>query len=307
MRVINRSSKNLILSIISFAWLISACQTHQKGDTWIREQDGMKMVFVPAGEFQMGSSKDLVFAAKDLCKESYKGEITAGICTFTSYMDEYPDHPVSLSEFWLDQTEVTNGQYYLCVEAGSCDPPLELGSFSRDDYFGTTEFEHYPAINMTEVMAAEYCSWIGGRLPTEAEWAFAARGPESFIFPWGNEFDPTRLNYCDASCPGVSDPEFDDGYPDTSPVGSFPEGASWVGALDMSGNVREWVSDYYGHFTMDPQEDPQGPAKGDAKVSRGGSWYDTFYNLRSNNRGSNALDYYRHKLGFRCVREGIYR
>jgi formylglycine-generating enzyme required for sulfatase activity len=220
-------------------------------------------------------------------------------------MDEFPDHPVQLSAYWLDRTEVTNGQYHLCVDAGICDPPLELGSFSREIYFGSTEFDAYPVINLTEVMAAEYCAWVGGRLPTEAEWAFAARGPDGFIFPWGNEFDPTRLNYCDANCPGVSDPNYDDGYPDTSPVGSFPEGASWVGALDMSGNVREWVSDYYGYFSLDPAVDPQGPLTGDAKASRGGSWYDTFYNLRSNNRGSNALDYWRHKLGFRCAMESI--
>ena len=263
------------------------------------------MVYVPAGEFQMGSSKDMVFAAKDLCKESYGAEGNPAVCTYQSFADEYPDHTVSQSEFWLDQTEVTNGQYRICVEAGVCDPPLELGSFSRDIYFESAEFNQYPVINLTEAMAAEYCSWVGGRLPTEAEWAYAARGPEGNIFPWGNEFDPTKLNYCDASCPGVSDPDYDDGYPDTSPVGSFPEGASWVGALDLSGNVREWVSDYYGYFTMEPTIDPQGPVEGDAKVSRGGSWYDTFYNLRGNNRGSNALDYWRHKLGFRCAMESI--
>jgi formylglycine-generating enzyme required for sulfatase activity len=290
----------LILTILCISFL-SACQGHQLGDTWVREPDGMNMVYVPEGEFQMGSSKEMVFAAKDLCKQSYEGGSNAAVCTYQSFADEYPDHPVQLSDFWLDQTEVTNGQYRLCVDAGVCEPPLDPGSFSRDSYFEEVEFSPYPVINLTEDMAADYCSWVGGRLPTEAEWAFAARSPEGYIFPWGNEFDPTRLNYCDASCPGVSDPDYDDGYPDTSPVGSFPEGASWVGALDLAGNVREWVSDYYGYFSLEPAVDPQGPAEGDAKVSRGGSWYDTFYNLRSNNRGSNALDYWRHKLGFRCA------
>ena len=298
-------ARNLFLTLLGLASLVSACQTQQLGDTWIRDQDRMVMVYVPAVEFQMGSSKDMVFAAKDLCNKSY-GEVgNPAVCTYQSFADEYPDHTVSLSAYWLDQTEVTNGQYRLCLEAGSCDPPLETGSFSRDNYFNTTEFDQYPVINLTEAMAAEYCSWVGGRLPTEAEWAYAARGPEGNIFPWGNEFDPARLNYCDASCPGVSDPDYDDGYPDTSPVGSFPEGASWVGALDLAGNVREWVSDYYGYFSMEPAVDPQGPVEGDAKVSRGGSWYDAFYNLRSNNRGSNALDYWRHKLGFRCAMDSI--
>jgi serine/threonine-protein kinase len=261
----------------------------------------MKLVYVPGGEFQMGSTKDQVFDAIDLCKESFGVGGNPAVCSYQSFVDEYPDHPVTLSEFWLDQTEVTNGQYRLCVEAGICDPPLELGSFSRDHYFDSAEFDAYPVINMTADMAAEYCRWAGGRLPTEAEWAYAARGPDNLIFPWGNEFDPTRLNYCDASCPGISDPNYDDGFPDTSPAGSYPEGVSWIGALDMAGNVREWVSDYYGHFSLDPAEDPQGPESGDAIVSRGGSWYDAFFNLRSNNRGSNTLDYYRHKLGFRCV------
>lgn len=292
---------SLLLVLAACSGLLSACRTQQLGDTWTRDADGMVMVFVPAGEFQMGSSKDLVLAAKDLCNQSYGEGGNPAVCRYQSFVDEYPDHTVSLSSFWLDRTEVSNGQYRLCVAASDCQPPLELGSFSRDSYYDSLDFEAYPVINLTEAMAAEYCAWVGGRLPTEAEWAYAARGPESLIFPWGNEFDPTRLNYCDASCPGISDPDYDDGYPDTSPVGSFPEGASWVGALDLSGNVREWVSDYYGFYSMDPAVDPQGPEEGDAKVSRGGSWYDPFFNLRSNNRGSNTLDYYRHKLGFRCV------
>lgn len=298
---IKRSSWILFLTTLAAACLVSSCQGHQLGDTRFREQDGMNQVFVPEGEFQMGSTKDMVFAAIDLCKESYSEDGNPAVCRYESFVDEYPDHTVSLSGFWLDQTEVTNGQYKLCVEAGICEPPLEQGSFSRDHYFDSAEYDSYPVINLTVALAAEYCSWVGGRLPTEAEWAYAARGPEGLIFPWGNEFDPTKLNYCDASCPGISDPDYDDGYADTSPAGSFPEGASWVGALDMAGNVREWVSDYYGFFSLDPTIDPQGPAEGDAIVSRGGSWYDPFFNLRSNNRGSNTLDYYRHKLGFRCA------
>lgn len=295
----------LLLILITLSWLGSACQTPQLGDTWTREQDGMVMVYVPAGEFQMGSTKEMVFAAKDLCNESYGEEGNPAVCRYESFMDEYPDHAVSLSGFWLDQTEVTNGQYRLCLDAGVCQLPLELNSFTREEYFDSSEFDDYPVINITAAMAGEYCSWVGGRLPTEAEWAYAARGSEGLIFPWGNEFDPTKLNYCDASCPGISDPNYDDGYPDTSPAGSFPEGASWVGALDMAGNVREWVSDYYGYFSLEPAVDPQGPAEGDAIVSRGGSWYDPFFNLRSNNRGSNTLDYYRHKLGFRCAVENV--
>jgi formylglycine-generating enzyme required for sulfatase activity len=264
----------------------------------------MEMVYVPEGEFQMGSTKDMVFAAKEMCNEGM-GEPAPGICTYNTFMDEYPDHLVELSAYWMDQNEVTNAQYRLCLEAGDCQPPMELGSFTRDSYFNESEFDDYPVVQLTWNMAEDYCEWAGARLPTEAEWEYAARGPDGWIFPWGNEFDPTKLNYCDASCKGVSDPNYDDGYPDTSPVGTFAEGVSWVGTLDMAGNVREWVADRYGYYSLEISIDPQGPAKGDSHVSRGGSWYDPLDNIRSTNRGSNALDYWRHKLGFRCAMDNI--
>ena len=284
--------------------MFSSCNTHQAGDTWIRPQDGMVLVYVPPGEFQMGSSKQMVFSAKELCKSSFEG-ISAAICKVSSFMDEYPDHPVELSAYWLDQTEVTNGQYRSCLEAGVCDPPKELGSFTREVYFKDPRFDNYPVVQVTWPMAAKYCDWVGARLPTEAEWEYGARGSEGFLFPWGNEFDPSKLNYCDASCKGISDPTYDDGYPDTSPVGRFPEGASWVGALDLSGNVREWVSDWYGYFPNERVSNPQGPLEGDSWASKGGSWYDAPFNLRSTNRGANAMDYWRHKLGFRCAMDHI--
>jgi len=121
-------------------------------------------------------------------------------------------------------------------------------------YFDESDYSDYPVIWVTRDQAAEYCSWVGGRLPTEAEWEYAARGPENLTFPWGNEFDPSRVNYCDASCAhGVVDPSCDDGYPETAPVGSFSSGVSWSGALDMAGNVREWVSDWFGYYAVDSQ------------------------------------------------------
>ena len=295
---------NLLVIIFAVSLVITSCRTYQLGNTWIRPQDGMVLVYVPGGEFQMGSNKKMVFAAKEMCQTSFEG-ISSAICNVTPYMDEYPDHPAELSDFWLDQPEVSNRQYRLCLEAGACQPPKELGSFSRKSYFDSPDYDEFPVINLTQDMAAEYCSWVGARLPTEAEWEYSARGPEGFLFPWGNDFEPAKLNYCDASCKGVSDPNHDDSFPDTAPVGSFPEGASWVGALDLAGNVREWVSDYYGYYQNEKVIHPQGPEDGDSRVSKGGSWYDAPYNLRSNNRGANTLDYYRHKLGFRCVMDNI--
>ena len=271
------------------------------GDTRIRQKDQMLMVFVPGGEFPMGSTKEMVFAAKDICKADLGGGITSAVCRYESFMDEYPDHIVELPDFWLDQNEVNNGQYRLCVDGGECDPPLKIGSFTREHYYDDPEFDNYPVVQVTWNMAADYCEWAGVRLPTEAEWEYAARGPDGLIFPWGNDFDPSKVNYCDAGCKGISDPTYNDNFPDTAPVGSFPEGASWVGALDMSGNVREWVADWYGYYHLEKQINPQGPEEGDSKTLRGGSWYDPTYNLRSNNRGSDAIDYWRHKVGFRCA------
>jgi serine/threonine-protein kinase len=104
------------------------------------------------------------------------------------------------------------------------------------------------------------------------------------------------------NCPaGVIDSSFDDQYPETAPVGSYPEGASWIGALDMAGNVREWVADWYGSYTADRQENPQGASQQDGHIPRGGSWLDTPDDVRSANRGENSPDYTRHKVGFRCV------
>ena len=153
--------------------------------------------------------------------------------------------------------------------------PWSIGSFSRQSYFGDPAFADYPVVHVDWRRAAAYCAWADARLPTEAEWEYAARGPEDRLFPWGDIFDPTRLNYCDRSCAGMSDPSYDDGFPDTAPVGSFPQGASWVGALDMAGNVREWVDDWYGAYASEAAFDPRGPEFGRIEDPRGGSWYDT--------------------------------
>lgn len=142
---------------------------------------------------------------------------------------------------------------------------------------------------------------MGGRLPTEAEWEYATRGPESRIFAWGNDFERGKLSYCYAGCPLLSDKSYNDRYPDTAAVGSFPSAASWVGALDMTGNVREWVADWLGPYRAGSIANPSGPETGDLKITRGGSWYDTPHDVRGANRGRESLEYYRDNLGFRCA------
>jgi formylglycine-generating enzyme required for sulfatase activity len=259
------------------------------------------MLYVPAGSFTMGCSLEETNLGLELCKK-YRGDLAFVTCQSTSFTDERPAHTVTLDAFWIDRTEVSNGQYQRCVKAGVCDPPVESGSYTRDTYYGDSTYDDYPVVWVTWQQAADYCAWTGGRLPTEAEWEYAARGPEGRIFPWGNTFDGTRGNYCDASCAaGISDPAVKDGYPDTAPVGSFPTGASWCGALDMAGNVREWVADWFSYYKAEPQINPTGPASGKSRIPRGGCWLDTPVNLRTTNRGQNTPDYTRHKVGFRCV------
>lgn len=289
--------------------LVSACQTpppatpsptQRPGETSMRASDGATLVFVPAGTFIMGGTSELTRYARQLCKDA-AGDLAIAVCGTNAFADEHPAHPVELSGYWINQTEVTNRQYALCMDAGACAPPVEAGSFTRPVYFGDPTFDGYPVVNVDWSRAAAYCAWAGARLPTEAEWEYAARGPENRLFPWGDTFEPERLNYCDSSCPGLSDPSTNDGYPDTAPVGSFPQGASWVGAMDMAGNVREWVADWYGPYSLDAVIDPQGPESGESRIPRGGSWYDTPDDVRSVNRGANLPDYTHPKVGFRCA------
>ena len=204
---------------------------HTLGDTWTRPADGMVMVYVPAGEFQMGSTE--------------------------GYDAEEPVHAVVLNGFWLDRTEVTNAQYQKCVTAGDCEVS---GYASNSDYNGVAQ----PVVGVSWHDAVAYCKWAEARLPTEAEWEYAARGPEGLIYPWGNTWDCARGNF-NTDCGS-------DSYALTAPVGSFPEGTSWVGALDLAGNVWEWVADWYGSYSSGRQVNPAGPQSGTARVLRGGSW-----------------------------------
>ena len=273
------------------------------GDTWRRPSDGMEMVFVPGGMFSMGSSREMILKAVELCKE-YTHDQRATYCRYTGFSDEQPAHTVKLSAYWLDRHEVTNSQYRRCVQAGACIPPMESTSYTRQSYYDDPSFDNYPVINVRWSMASTYCAWAGARLPTEAEWEYNARGKDNRLFPWGNSFDKTKLNYCDVRCGFLADESFDDGYADTAPVGSFPTGVSWTGALDVAGNVREWVSDNFGAYPSGEAENPKGTANGKLKIPRGGSWFDTPDDIRSTNRGGEPLDYYRYNLGFRCARGG---
>jgi formylglycine-generating enzyme required for sulfatase activity/pimeloyl-ACP methyl ester carboxylesterase len=214
------------------------------------------MVYVPGGSFRMGSTAAQVDNALSLCQQ-YPDQY--GVCKLERFLPELPQHTVTLSGFWLDRTEVTNAQYTLCVEAGACQRSrLESNpAYNGDDY---------PVAGIPWQDAADYCSWIGGQLPTEAQWEYAARGSTNLQFPWGDEFDCAGGNFGDDAI------GCDDGHREPSPAGSFPSGISWCGALDMAGNAWEWVADFYGEYPAEDQRDPTGPESGSERILRGGSW-----------------------------------
>jgi formylglycine-generating enzyme required for sulfatase activity len=203
--------------------------------------------------------------------------------------DAGPVHPVTLSAFFMDQTEVTNAAYQACVDAGGCTAPQRRGSDTRGNYFTDPAFANYPVLNVTWDQADAFCRAAGKRLPTEAEWEYAASGGDGRLYPWGNTFDPTLV-------PVQSN--------DTVAVGSFPGGASPLGVLDMAGNALEWVSDWYdpGYYAVAPPENPTGPGTGSRKVLRGGSFGNPdasiYINSRRFNRPPNGADV---DIGFRCA------
>jgi serine/threonine-protein kinase len=256
----------------------------------LRISDGMTMVYVPGGTFQMGSTDEQIAYAVDLC-------VADGIDCEGSYTEEQPAHTVTLDSFLIDQTEVTNGQYALCVADGACEEPAYADdpAYNGDDY---------PVVGVSWYDAEDYCAWAGGRLPTEAEWEYAARGSEGPIFPWGDEFDGTRLNFCDAHCSyDHRNLDWDDGYEWTSPVRSYENGASWAQALDMAGNAWEWIADWYGedYYSISPTNNPTGPEGGEHRVVRGGSWVTLATSMRAAHRGRDNPADPSEFVGFRCV------
>ena len=240
----------------------------QRGDEWVRPKDGMVMVFVPAGTFMMGSTAQEIDDAFALCVQ-IRGSSN---CSRSFYEDE-EYREVTLEGFWIDKYEVSNAQYQRCVDDGAC-PPSSLANDST--YNGV----NYPVVGVSWHNAVAYAAWVGAELPTEEQWEYAARGKDRLIYPWGNEFDGTWLN-CDfsTSCPK-------DGYQYTAPVKSYVERPSWVGALNMVGNVWEWTRSPYNSITF---------------VLRGGSWGSSQNDVRASYRISHYPDFRHNDFGFRLV------
>jgi serine/threonine-protein kinase len=254
----------------------------------------MVRVYVPGGTFQMGSSEAEIDAAFEQCEQD-RG---SGECSRSWFEIESPPHIVTMDSFWIDRTEVTSAQYRECVEAGACDAPTSC-DFGEPTFDDASKADH-PVVCVDWDGANAYCEWAGARLPTEAEWEYAARGSQGNTYPWGNTFDGELLNFCDINCTtNWKDTDWDDGYEMTAPVGSFEAGASWFEALDMAGNVWEWIDDWYdGYPGTTYQSDDFGTQY---KVLRGGAWRDYAFIVRSAFRykGTPVSTYY--DLGFRCV------
>jgi formylglycine-generating enzyme required for sulfatase activity len=261
------------------------------GSTRVIEADQMVQVYVPAGEFTMGSNDE------DVKKSLEGGRAYPEIPVNTVYLDGY----------WIDKYEVNNGQYALCLAAGACKPLHLTSSATRVKYFGNPEYSNYPVIWVSWTMARAYCEWGGRRLPTEAEWEKAARGTDQRRYAWGNDpLDSTRANFCDIHCPLThANAGFNDGYPETAPVGSFPAGASPYGVMDMAGNVWEWTNTLvrpYPYNAADGREDPKDSPNVDGeRVWRGGSWTNGYWWMRASLRYRSKSWYWNSNLGFRCA------
>jgi formylglycine-generating enzyme required for sulfatase activity len=237
----------------------------------IRRVDGFDMALVPAGCFEMGSSDTQLAEALASCNDYY-GVYGCQI----SFKNEQPAHQVCISRpYFIDLTAVTNRQYGKSSRTGQVNSINPKPNWPRE------------SVNWQE--AADFCAKRGARLPSEAEREFAARGPNALIYPFGNEFDLSKATLRKIS---------------PAPVGEKPEGASWVGALDMSGGIGEWVQDWYGPYPSDSQTDPSGPATGDKKIARGGNWFaHAAFFVRTSFREALEPTYATSVVGFRCARD----
>lgn len=231
----------------------------------VPDEYGVTMRLVGAGDFLMGSE--------------------------TGVGDEQQVQIHYLDTFYMDKYEVTNAQYRACVQRGACLPPNEVDSATRDGYYNKPEFNSYPMVHVDWNMARSYCEWRGARLPTEAEWEKAARGPDANLYPWGEDLSCDRANY--SGC-----------QEDTARVADFQNAVSPYGVYNMAGNVSEWVSSLYLEYPynlFDGREDLEAPGE---RVIRGGSWLgaEGEDELRSSRRQHADPSTAREDLGFRCVR-----
>ena len=242
------------------------------------------MVEIHAGVFTMGA---------DIENEKEWGDV-----------DEEPLHEVYLSKYYIDRYEVTAAQFadFLNKNPGKSEEYIDLKpAVTIEKVEGKLQprkgLENYPANRVSWYGADAYCREQGKRLPTEAEWEQAAKGPDGRVFPWGDEApDNTRVTY---------KRKFNElGFKAMEPVDSMEKGRSPYGLHHMAGNVWEWVADWYdeGDYSATRVRDPQGPEEGATKVLRGGNWYYRAYYLRTTYRFNEKPDAFKIWQGFRCAK-----
>lgn len=256
----------------------------------------------------MGSSADDIALARTLCA----GEPMGHNCSDFRFVEEYPAHEVFLSDYWMDRTEVTVSQYRRCVAAGQC--------FEAPYASGTTRFDQpdFPVVMVNWFDATNYCTWVGGRLPTEAEWERAARGLKGRRFPWGNVYNGGLSNHGRVLgelmhndsrllwiVVGPAEEHDDsDGFFEVAPIASFRDGRTPDGFHDLAGNVEEWVFDkFQPQYPEGSVVNPRGPEQGGARVLRGGSYMHGRHQLRTTARHFDMALVRRPWRGFRCVRD----
>lgn len=282
----------LLLTLPALAQDATEEAAPQAGD--IRtDEHGIEQVYVPAGCFRMGTSDE---------EEAYARSFAEPTWAIGRLYSEKPQHEVCLSAgYWIDRYEVTNAAFDAFVDAGGYEDESywsEAGIrwLRRQDIADLPAAcveerpADHPQVCITWFEAEAYANWRGGALPTEAQWEYAARGPESLIYPWGNEWNPDLANVVDSE--GLT------------PVGSYPDGASWVGALDMAGNAMEWVADWLsnGYGSDEALTDPTGPERGIQKVEKGGWWGSNPIVARSAYRHfEDPPTYQDHHIGVRIV------
>lgn len=261
------------------------------GDTRTDDK-GITQVYVPAGCFMMGSDDAQLEAALKL-------DVPDWVKPTKIY--EQPQHEVCLTQgYWIDSYEVTNAAFDAFVKDGGYTTPeywSEKGAAWLKRQDGSklpaacedVEPDH-PRVCVTWYEAEAYAAWRGGQLPTEAQWEFAARGPESRVYPWGDIWDASKANVVDSS--GLTG------------VGAYPDGVSWVGAYDMAGNAMEWVQDWLSssYYRDSPKDDPTGAKSGSKKVEKGGWWGSNPYVARAAYKHfEDPPTYQDHHIGFRVV------
>jgi formylglycine-generating enzyme required for sulfatase activity len=265
-----------------------AVNSNDSWSTHIEEIGGVRMALVPPGCFKMGITE---------AQAEYLIGLPGSSVELEYFRDQMPIHEVCFKDaFWIDVFEVTQGQFREL-----------MGEANLQSYFQGNDL---PREQITWMEADKFCEQRGARLPTEAEWEYAARGPDSLLFPWGNVFDCRMGNFDDTEMDDplliVGSPNCD-GFSTTSSVGSIKEGASWVGATDLIGNVWEWVWDRYDARYYESQEqgsiNPSGPITGDRRVVRGGAWsINEVDHLSAAFRGGIDPGIAIEHLGFRCAK-----